>query len=180
MRESEHNKFDNINYLQSGTALQRTVYRLLKSEGIFYKLRTFQPILAGTVPLDICIPSSDIDILCCANDLDSFRKFVEHIFESHDSFACSSLLVDGEPTVLATFEIAGFAVEIFAQGKPVKQQNGYLHLIKEWEILTERGQEFKQKIIALKRAGMKTEPAFAHLLNIEGNPYEGLLNYTVV
>ncbi|KGE13642.1 DUF4269 domain-containing protein [Sphingobacterium deserti] len=180
MQESDRDRFDNIHYLRRGTALQRRIYGLLEREALLAKLQAFQPFLAGTIPLDISIPSSDIDILCCANDLERFQKFVGDTFGDQHLFACSSLLVNGEPTVLATFKLDGFAVEIFAQRKPVKQQNGYLHLVKEWEILTAQGQEFKQKIIALKRAGMKTEPAFAHLLNIEGDPYEGLLNYTVV
>ncbi|MGL5579695.1 MAG: DUF4269 domain-containing protein, partial [Cetobacterium sp.] len=35
--------------------------------------------------------------------------------------------------------------------------------------------KFRQKIIELKKDGMKTEPAFAFLLKLEGNPYDKIL-----
>ncbi|MGL4365226.1 MAG: DUF4269 domain-containing protein [Cetobacterium sp.] len=37
--------------------------------------------------------------------------------------------------------------------------------------------KFQDKIVSLKRAGIKTEPAFAKLLELNGNPYEELLNF---
>ncbi|TDS12490.1 DUF4269 domain-containing protein [Sphingobacterium paludis] len=180
MHASNQDKFEHIGYLRTGTLVQRNVYELLEREGLFMKLQAYTPVLAGTIPLDICIPSSDIDILCCADDLNAFQEFVQLTFASRPGFSCSRLVVNDEPTVLAIFTIEDFAIEIFAQQIPVQQQNGYMHLVKEWEILTAMGQEFKQKVIALKLSGIKTEPAFAHLLRLTGDPYEALLNYTVI
>ena len=50
-------------------------------------------------------------------------------------------------------------------------------MIIENEILKEQGEEFRKKIIELKIQGYKTEPAFAKLLQLSGNPYEAILNF---
>lgn len=49
-------------------------------------------------------------------------------------------------------------------------------MLAEYKILQERGEEFKQKIIELKKKGIKTELAFGMLLGLE-NPYEDLLKF---
>ena len=50
-------------------------------------------------------------------------------------------------------------------------------MIKEFEILEKEGDEFRRKIIELKELGLKTEPAFAKLLGLSGDPYVELLKY---
>ena len=45
----------------------------------------------------------------------------------------------------------------------------------EHRVLLAKGEEFRQEVINLKRQGWKTEPAFAKLLGLNGNPYEELL-----
>lgn len=50
-------------------------------------------------------------------------------------------------------------------------------MIKEYTILLEKGEEFRKQIIALKLRGIKTEPAFADLLGLEGDPYKAILDY---
>jgi hypothetical protein len=72
------------------------------------------------------------------------------------------------------FRLEEFSIEIFGQNRPATKQNAYLHMIAEYKILQEKGEDFKQKIIKLKKQGIKTEPAFGILLNLE-NPYEDLL-----
>ena len=52
-------------------------------------------------------------------------------------------------------------------------------MIIEYKILELHGEVFRQEIIKLKSKGLKTEPAFAKLLGLVGNPYEELLNYKV-
>lgn len=50
----------------------------------------------------------------------------------------------------------------------------------EATILNKYGEDFRRKIIELKESGVKTEPAFAQLLELKGNPYEGLLNFKII
>ena len=49
----------------------------------------------------------------------------------------------------------------------------------EYRLLRERGEMFRQEIIALKKQGHKTEPAFAIALGLKGDPYRELLNFPV-
>lgn len=52
-------------------------------------------------------------------------------------------------------------------------------MIVEKKILDLKGENFRKRVIELKRKGLKTEPALAELLGLEGNPYEGLLNLDI-
>lgn len=49
----------------------------------------------------------------------------------------------------------------------------------EHQILQSENEDFRLKIIELKKNGYKTEPAFAKLLDLEGNPYHALLAYQI-
>jgi hypothetical protein len=50
-------------------------------------------------------------------------------------------------------------------------------MIIEDNLLREYGTAFREKEIGLKIKGLSTEEAFAFLLGIKGDPYEGLLKY---
>ena len=80
-------------------------------------------------------------------------------------------------TTIARFNTNSFEIEIFGQNIPVEQQNAYRHMLTEYKILQQKGVVFKRKVTALKKQGLKTEPAFARLLGIKGNPYEELLDF---
>lgn len=177
MQISTIDKFDHIAYLLEGTTVQRAAHQVLSSIQIFPLLAAFNPLLVGTIPIDIAVEKSDLDIICEAKDLDHFQQTLASLFSNYEQFTCTETLIQGIRTILANFYVAGFEIEIFGQDVPVKMQNGYRHMIKEYEILTNRGHEFRDKVIALKTKGIKTEPAFAQLLKIEGDPYEGLLSY---
>ena len=56
---------------------------------------------------------------------------------------------------------------------------GYLHMVIEYKILLQKGESFRQQVIALKQSGLKTEPAFAQLLGLPGNPYTALLEFNI-
>lgn len=81
------------------------------------------------------------------------------------------------PTLLCRFMQQNFQIEIFCQPVPVKQQLAYRHMVIEHWLLNVHGERLKKKILDLKKDGIKTEPAFAQVLNLEGDPYDALLKF---
>lgn len=169
--------FFTLHYLQHGTLRQQHAYNALTGNSIMEKLEKYTPVLAGTIPLGIDVESSDLDILCTYTDAKKFMVDVSDKFGHYAEFKISNTYINGIATVVANFYCESFEIEIFGQEIPVVQQAGYRHMIIEHEILLQRGDVFRQEVIKLKNAGYKTEPAFARLLNLEGDPYSALLNY---
>jgi len=166
-----------ISYLQHGTIRQQQAFYALSKNLIMEKLVGFTPTLAGTIPLNIDIENSDLDILCYWQDEDDFVKMIHSNFRDNNGFTIKQTEINGQRTVIANFLCKDFEVEIFGQGIPVMQQMGYLHMLAEYKILQKQGDEFRQQVIALKSSGYKTEPAFAKLLNLNGDPYIAILQY---
>lgn len=168
--------FTKIDYLKNGNERQRRAYELLTKHHVFEKLRYYSPILAGTIPIEIDIEGSDLDLIFEV-DLEFEEDFLDDLmfskFIPYD-VGVEYPIVNGEKCITLNFMLDGFPIEIFGQNKPTNQQNAYLHMVAEYKILQEKGEEFKQKIIELKKQGIKTEPAFGMLLGLE-NPYEELL-----
>ena len=86
-------------------------------------------------------------------------------------------MIKGITTTIAKFKGNHFLIEIFGQTIPSQDQDAFRHMLLEAQILKEKGYIFTKKILHLKKSGLKTEPAFAKLLGLEGNPYDELLNY---
>ncbi|QIL38908.1 DUF4269 domain-containing protein [Pedobacter sp. HDW13] len=165
--------FLNISYLQSGNEKQQQAYQVLTAHQILEKLTAFSPILTGTIPINIDIESSDLDIICYVQDKATFTKILTDLFQNEKGF-----MITENPSfqsIKANFFIEGFEFEIFGQSIPTTQQNAYRHMLIEHQILLEKGETFRQEIISLKKQGIKTEPAFAQLLGMTGNAYQELL-----
>ena len=169
--------FTNITYLQSGNERQKKAYAELTNLGLFEKLKKFDPILAGTIPIGIDIPESDLDILCQCQDHLAFKSLVIDLFGTKEAFNTYSKERDGMMTTVAKFKGDYFNIEIFAMDLPTSRQQAYRHMLIEYELLEQNGPEFKSEIIKLKIEGYKTEPAFAKLLGLEGDPYVALLKF---
>jgi hypothetical protein len=169
--------FDNISYLKRGTPKQRQAYEVLTQYQITDQLVDYTPILAGTIPINIDIKNSDLDIICCFANENEFEDYVQLQFGRFSEFTIKHITVNGQETVVANFMADGWEIEIFGQQVPVKQQAAYRHMLIEHHLLNYCGEEFRLKIIFLKEQGYKTEPAFAKALNLKGDPYQALLNY---
>lgn len=170
--------FTRIDYLKTGNKRQKRAYEVLTKYKVFEKLGPYSPVLAGTVPIKIDIEGSDLDIICEV-DLrfeDDFLRDItlSGLIHEDTTLKVENSVINGEKSITLNFMLEDFPIEIFGQNKPTTQQNAYLHMIAEHKILQEKGKEFKQKIIELKKQGIKTEPAFGMLMNLE-NPYEDLL-----
>jgi len=169
------NQFLNINYLKRGSKRQQQAYKELIDLRIIEKLATFKPLLAGTIPIGIDIATSDLDIICtCKNHIEFSDELIK-LFGNQKNFKVKSKLVCEVKTTIATFEGENFPIEIFGQYLEPAKQNAFRHMLVEYQILSQKGNNFKAKIVALKNSGIKTEPAFAQLLGLQGNPYKAIL-----
>jgi len=164
-----------IHYLLEGDERQRQAYAVLEELNLFSLLRAYNPVLAGTIPIGIYLPSSDLDVICYASQLQQFARVVQAHYGRYPSFRSKEKLVRGEPSVVACFEHGGFGIELFAQAIPTEQQFAFRHMVVEDRLLQQHGPAFRQQVIHLKQQGYKTEPAFAHLLGLTGDPYLQLL-----
>ncbi|ARS41351.1 diadenosine tetraphosphate hydrolase [Sphingobacteriaceae bacterium GW460-11-11-14-LB5] len=165
--------FLDISYLQSGNERQQKAYQVLTDKQVLEKLSPYHPIVVGTIPINIDIENSDLDVICQVSNKDEFIVHVNTLFGNEKDFSISEST--NFEAVKANFIIDGLEIELFGQNTPTKQQNAYCHMLIEHKLLLEKGEEFRQEIIALKKQGYKTEPAFAKLLEIEGDAYEALL-----
>jgi hypothetical protein len=163
-------------YLEAGTMTQRRAFAALMGSRIFEILQDYHPTLAGTIPLDIDIPESDLDILCEVRDFLPFANLVQKNFGHMSGFVQNTKPLNGMPSHLTRFSFDSFPFEIFAQPVAVRDQRAYRHMLAEARLLEQGGETARDAIRALKLSGMKTEPAFAKYFGLKGDPFQALLD----
>lgn len=143
--------------------------------GVLSALSQFDPHVAGTPPLGLDLADSDIDVLCHAPDPVQFVCAIWAAFGGYPDFLAWQW-VAGERPVIAQFSAEGWAFELFGCPQPVCGQMGWRHFQIEQRLLSLGGNALRNMIIDQRRVGLKTEPAFAAVLNLSGDPYEALLD----
>jgi hypothetical protein len=169
--------FESIEYLKDGNEKQQRAYESLTSHSVLEILKDFDPRLVGTIPIDIDIDTSDLDIVCCWENKNLFLETLIENFADQRAFILAEKKIRTRETILANFQLDGFGIEIFGQNRSTKEQEGYRHMIVEYNILRSRDENFRQQIRDLKRAGLTTEEAFAKQLHLTGDPYQELLTF---
>jgi hypothetical protein len=169
--------FNTIEYLKIGNPRQVRAYEVLTQNKILANIAEFDPVLTGTIPINIDIESSDLDIICYWKNKPEFKDKLNAVFGKEDGFVLRETKIHEGESVIANFIADGFEIEIFGQNIPVYNQNAYKHMIIEYKILQSKGEKFRQEIIKLKQNGHKTEPAFGILLDLKNDPYKELLEY---
>jgi hypothetical protein len=177
MSNSVPNFFD-ISYLKSGTRRQQMVWLALEKSQVLERLKPFDPVLAGTFPIDLDIETSDLDILCEFNGpTHLFAEILSTMFDDiADTVMTERNEIRGVESVICRFDTYGFEFEIFGQPIPVREQMGYLPMLAEARLLAlseamEPRSKIRDALREMKRNGEKTEPAFAKYFNLPGDPY---------
>ncbi len=137
-------------------------------------LSPFDPHVAGTPPLGLDLLSSDIDVLCHAVDGSAFTDCLWSHGSTRSDFRIHQWIGD-ERAIVASFRAFGWKVEIFGSAQPVAHQLGWRHFEIERRLLEAGGVRLRDRVMARRHEGMKTEPAFAAVLGLPGDPYEALL-----
>jgi hypothetical protein len=129
----------------------------------------------STVCVDLDTPSSDLDVICEAHDLEAFSTFLSTVFGTFRGFSLRRS-DRSPPAVVAQFFHGSWEYEIFGQNLPVERQAAFRHLVQIDRVLGIGGAAWREAIRTLKLCGLKTEPALARCLGMEGDPYEGVLS----
>ena len=152
----------------------------LLNSGLIDALHDYSPKWVGTIPLGICITDSDIDILCESSDLSLFETTFKNWRGDENIYSICQYKCDDLPSSVINFYIDKFQVEIFCQARPVENQVAFLHYQIEKRLLDLGGESFRSQIMAIRKKGIKTEPAIAQALKLKGDPYQELLNLSSV
>ncbi len=160
--------------LAGGSADQRRAHGVLTRHRLFDRLAGWDAGLAGTFPLDIAVPGSDLDILVHAPDPGALVPHLDREFGGESGYARRLVDVADGPALVAGFTVDSMPVEIFVQAVPVERQMAWRHMRVEARLLALHP-PLRPQIRALKAAGMKTEPAFCRLLGLDGDAYAALL-----
>lgn len=147
----------------------------LARSGALKSLAAFDPHIVGTLPLDIAVPGSDIDIACHAPDPRGFASAVWTAFASCEQFSIHQWVGGGRP-VVASFRILDWDIEIFGARLPVREQPAWRHFDIERRLLELVGPSLRSAVMRLRLAGLKTEPAFAAAIGLKGDAYSTLLD----
>ncbi len=173
MQEDELARWQEIGALAHGTDSQRRGHAVLTELRLLPALAVFDAVLIGTFPLDLDLPGSDLDIACSAEDLDACAVRVAQLYGDRSGYRARRAIHTGDPALVIEFETGGFTIQVFAQAIPVTRQRGYRHMLIE-ERLLRLAPAARSAIRALRAGGLKTEPAFARIFNLPGDPYETL------
>ena len=167
------NSFSGVTRLANASPRGARAAEILDHHRLIDCLVAYQPEIVGTLPLAIDTPNSDIDILCNAPDLTVFSEFSDRAVGHFDGYRIHKRPATSHvaAALVVRFECDGLPVEIFATNCPTRSQFGFVHMLVEARILFVMGDEFASQVRELKQSGIKTEPAFATLLGLSGDPY---------
>lgn len=165
--------FRDWSFLAHGSKDQRRAFATLSRHQPFDRLEGADSVLVGTFPIDIAIDGSDLDILVAAVPT-SFASVLDAGFGQEAGYTRRLTQTTDGPALVVAFTLDGLPVEIFVQNVPVERQMGWRHMLVEARLLL-LDPSLHPAIRALKQAGVKTEPAFARLLGLPGDPYQSLL-----
>jgi hypothetical protein len=172
-----------IEYLAEGSLRQKRAYLALRELDLFASLAQWTgdemqlgvgSALAGSIPLDLAVSDSDLDIVTFSSDLKQTAILFREKFSEMQNFSSSRGIVLGTATLVTSFDFGGESLEIFTQNVPLPLQNAIVHMLVEERLLILGGSAFRKKVLALREQGLKTEPAFGEVLGLE-EPYRELL-----
>ncbi len=171
-----HMKLLDPQNLSKGSERQKAAFRAIEKLEIFTLLKSYSPVLAGTIALGVDLPTSDLDIICASENLEEFAAKLKAHFGDQPGFRIRHKVISGMPSVVCRFKgPEEFPIEIFGQNQSVFRQSAVLHLLIEARLLSFAAAGARERIRQLKAAGRSTEEAFADCFALSGDPYEALL-----
>ena len=138
---------------------------------ILFQLKEFNPVVVSTILVGLDTNDSDIDIICSYNSQLTFFDELKKTSANHNGI-CQKR----NNYVIAQFQYASFMFEIYGSNLKIEEQMAFRHYQIMKRLCRIGGLHFKNAVKAIKKDGIKTEPAIASILRLTGNPYDSVLS----
>ena len=102
--------FGTIEYLKNGNQKQLQAFEILTRNKILINLAEFDAILVGTIPIDIDIENSDLDIICYWKNKTDFIEKLNSVFGKENDFSIREAIIDNKESIIANFKIDNFEI----------------------------------------------------------------------
>ncbi len=152
------------------------VRAILEDAGVFAATASFDGRFIGSIPLDLHGEGADADIVCSADHLEGFVAAMITAFGERPDFRSLIAPYLGRPSSIVRFTLPGLPVEIFARPEPVEAHESFRHHRAATRLLALGGEALRDQVRGLKAMGIKTEPAFARALGLEGDAALAMLD----
>jgi len=83
--------FKDISYLKNGTSRQNEAHKVLLELNLFELLKNCNHILVGTIPINIDVESSDLDIICESENHEDIVKVVREKYGKLPGFEVKTI-----------------------------------------------------------------------------------------
>jgi hypothetical protein len=165
-------RFSKNEWLDESNANHLAIKGFLENTRIIKSLNCFQPLIAGTFPIGLEVEGSDVDLLCSYSEAATRLELQSRLQEMQPGIK----YCNAQDHFTASWEWEHLPIELYASEVPSADQAAFRHLLIEAWLLETHGPELKATVLHLKQQGIKTEPAFAKALEMEGDPYTVLLD----
>ena len=163
-----------ISYLRTGTDRQQQLYDVLIRHSVLAILHDFDPAVVSTICVGLDTPASDVDVICHAPNLSKLEQVLRYNYSESENF-CLRYRPPRNETLVCSFSLERLEIEIFGSLEPIESQPAYRHFSVMKRLVSIGDDTFKKDIVELKKSGLKTEPAIAKRLQLQGDPYQAIL-----
>lgn len=144
---------------------------LIHESEVLVHLARFSPVVVSTIFADLDTDTSDIDIVCTYRTQADFQATFQEAFQDKPGYN----LKPGHGCVIGRFKQAEFTIEVYASSIPSREQLAYRHFVIMQRLSKLGGNQFQERVRALKRDGMKTEQAITKILGLRGDAHTSIL-----
>jgi hypothetical protein len=142
---------------------------MVYKDSVLLATKRYAVFFFGRIAVDVA--DSDLDIVMEVHDGETFKELVTSLYSHFKNFCWKEIQIGCLPVYKANFRYEGFEFELFGQPVPVKEPS-----YAREEALLRHDPDLRERIIRLRSKGIKTEPAFAQLLGLQGDRYEAILD----
>jgi predicted metalloenzyme YecM len=154
-----------------------TLNQWLNETNILKLLKPWDVLLSGSIPIGVDIIGSDLDLLLRADHIEIASKTISELLIEHNIVKniiwTPSHSVHGL-SMTANLTAGHINVELFLCSENPLDQNGHRHLLSEYKLLVEHGEQLRNQVKKWKHLGLSTEESFAKALSMDGDPYMAL------